>query len=162
MPSRYAGAITPSDDPERVAVWGLIKYDLDWLAQGDPTVGLNGCDLWEETTDPNFLWNRVTQRRALVWGTSTSTSSGTTFFEKEFSARRRRALRSMSIHPVHQVVAGGGEMRACRLGPGRVAVSAAWEERSMGGEEREGGTVATARRWRKGGARWSGPRRTVG
>ena len=49
-------------------MWGLIKFDLDWLAQGDATVGLNGCDLWEETTDPNFLWNRVTQRRALVWG----------------------------------------------------------------------------------------------
>jgi len=57
-------------------LWKLIQFDLDWLAQGESTIGLTTCDLWEETQDSNFLWNRVTMRAALLEGHSLAVQMG--------------------------------------------------------------------------------------
>lgn len=54
--------------PSREELWPLIKFDLDWVARGNGTITLETCDLWEETVDPNFLWNRVSMRKALLEG----------------------------------------------------------------------------------------------
>jgi glucoamylase len=44
---------------------GAIKYDLDWIVNGFNT---DTCDLWEEITDPDFFWNRITMKKALILG----------------------------------------------------------------------------------------------
>ncbi len=44
---------------------GAIKYDLDWIVTGFDS---DTCDLWEEITDPDFFWNRVTMKKALIRG----------------------------------------------------------------------------------------------
>jgi glucoamylase len=59
-------------------LWKLVQFDLDWLAQGESTIGLNTCDLWEETEDSNFLWNRVTMRAALLEGNKFAVEMGDT------------------------------------------------------------------------------------
>lgn len=56
------------DDATRKEIWELVEFDLDWLAQGQLVVEAPTCDLWEETTDRGFLWNRVTMRSALLAG----------------------------------------------------------------------------------------------
>lgn len=61
-------AATSADVSQVEELWKLVQFDLDWLAQGESTIGLNTCDLWEETQDSNFLWNRVTMRAALLEG----------------------------------------------------------------------------------------------
>ncbi|CAE8614635.1 unnamed protein product [Polarella glacialis] len=57
---------------KRGMLWRLARLDLDWLAKEDGQSGTNversTCDLWEETTDSNFLWNRVVMHAALVEG----------------------------------------------------------------------------------------------
>ena len=42
-----------------------IKFDLDYIVSG---YNSNTCDLWEEITDTNFFWNRVTMKKALILG----------------------------------------------------------------------------------------------
>jgi len=54
--------------PSRDELWKLIAFDLDWLAQGVQSIDLLTCDLWEETTSTDFLWNKATMRQALVQG----------------------------------------------------------------------------------------------
>lgn len=59
--------------------WGLAKLDLDWLARSDGSnVKLSTCDLWEETIDPNFLWNRAAMRAALLQGHAFASEIGDT------------------------------------------------------------------------------------
>jgi glucoamylase len=52
---------------------GAIKYDLDWILTGYNT---NTCDLWEEITDPDFFWNRITMKKALLMGAKFASSMG--------------------------------------------------------------------------------------
>lgn len=44
---------------------GAIKYDLDWIVNG---FNSSSCDLWEEITDGDFFWNRITMKKALILG----------------------------------------------------------------------------------------------
>lgn len=44
---------------------GTIKYDLDWIVNRFNT---DTCDLWEEITDSDFFWNRITMKKALILG----------------------------------------------------------------------------------------------
>lgn len=46
----------------------LAQKDLDWLAEHH---AMESCDLWEETRDADFLWNRVVHLSALVEGSET-------------------------------------------------------------------------------------------
>ncbi|CAK9047113.1 unnamed protein product [Durusdinium trenchii] len=46
-------------------LWPLAKKDLDWLVDN---FAMNSCDLWEETRDDDFVWNRVVQLSALAEG----------------------------------------------------------------------------------------------
>lgn len=46
---------------------GAIKYDLDYIVDNYNT---STCDLWEEIRDPDFFWNRVTMKKALILGAS--------------------------------------------------------------------------------------------
>ncbi|CAK8998387.1 4-alpha-D-glucan glucohydrolase) (Glucan 1, partial [Durusdinium trenchii] len=46
-------------------LWPLAQKDLDWLVEHH---SMESCDLWEETRDSDFLWNRVVQLAALVEG----------------------------------------------------------------------------------------------
>ena len=45
---------------------GAIKYDLDWIASGG--YEQLSCDLWEEITDTDFFWNKITMKKALISG----------------------------------------------------------------------------------------------
>jgi glucoamylase len=58
-------------------LWSLIKNDLDWIITGSNS-NETTCDLWEETTDSNFLWNRVTMRSALLAGAAFAAKMGDT------------------------------------------------------------------------------------
>jgi len=48
-------------------LWRKIKFDLDWLSRSS-NIHKQTCDLWEETTDTNFFWNKMTMRAALIMG----------------------------------------------------------------------------------------------
>ncbi|CAK0861965.1 unnamed protein product, partial [Prorocentrum cordatum] len=71
--ARFARGL--AEPEERPFLWNLIKSDLDWVASPD-SVALESCDLWEETTDSNFLWNRAMMRSALLEGQSLATRMG--------------------------------------------------------------------------------------
>eukprot|EP00930_Biecheleria_cincta_P058168 TRINITY_DN44012_c0_g1_i1.p1 TRINITY_DN44012_c0_g1~~TRINITY_DN44012_c0_g1_i1.p1 ORF type:complete len:457 (+),score=112.34 TRINITY_DN44012_c0_g1_i1:69-1439(+) len=61
--------------PSKETLWGLVKFDLDWVAKSG-SISLETCDLWEETVDPNFLWNRAMMRAALLDGGAFASSMG--------------------------------------------------------------------------------------
>jgi hypothetical protein len=44
---------------------GAIKYDLDYIVS---SYNSNTCDLWEEIRDPDFFWNRITMKKAMIMG----------------------------------------------------------------------------------------------
>ena len=50
---------------DNVSHGGAIKYNLDWIVNG---FNSNTCDLWEEITDGDFFWNRITMKKALILG----------------------------------------------------------------------------------------------
>jgi len=52
---------------------GAIKYDLDYIVTGYDS---NTCDLWEEIRDPDFFWNRVTMKKALLLGADFAEAMG--------------------------------------------------------------------------------------
>lgn len=52
---------------------GAIKYDLDYVVSGYAS---NTCDLWEEIRDPDFFWNRVTMKKAMIVGAAFATQMG--------------------------------------------------------------------------------------
>lgn len=45
--------------------WPTIKYNLDYIVSGYNSLT---CDLWEEITNSDFFWNRVTMAKALSLG----------------------------------------------------------------------------------------------
>jgi len=94
--------------PTKEQLWPLIKFDLDWLARVNGTVDLETCDLWEETVDPNFLWNRATMRSALLAGSSFAQRLGDTVREAEYA----RAADDFA-DPVADHVDGGGFLTEC-------------------------------------------------
>lgn len=49
---------------------GAIKYDLDYVVTGWDS---NTCDLWEEVRDPDFFWNRITMKKAMIVGAEFAT-----------------------------------------------------------------------------------------
>ncbi len=49
---------------------GAIKFDLDYVVTGYAT---NTCDLWEEIRDPDFFWNRITMKKAMIVGAAFAT-----------------------------------------------------------------------------------------
>lgn len=49
---------------------GAIKYDLDYVVNGYAT---NTCDLWEEVSNPDFFWNRITMKKAMIAGAKFAT-----------------------------------------------------------------------------------------
>ena len=53
--------------------WSIIKYNLDYIINGYDD---NTCDLWEEITNPDFFWNRVTMAKALSLGTKLADKLG--------------------------------------------------------------------------------------
>jgi len=48
------------------SLWSTIRADLDWVSNHG--IARKTCDLWEETVDTDFLWNRLTMRAALLHG----------------------------------------------------------------------------------------------
>jgi glucoamylase len=52
---------------------GAIKYDLDWVVNG---YNSNTCDLWEEIRDPDFFWNRITMKKAMIVGAEFAQAMG--------------------------------------------------------------------------------------
>jgi len=52
---------------------GAIKYDLDYVVEGYAT---NTCDLWEEIRDPDFFWNRITMKKAMIVGAAFAKKMG--------------------------------------------------------------------------------------
>lgn len=55
--------------------WKLARQDLDWLTSMQSNASIKAtnielltCDLWEETTDTNFFWNKAVMRLALLEG----------------------------------------------------------------------------------------------
>lgn len=52
---------------------GAIKYDLDYIVDNYNT---NTCDLWEEIRDPDFFWNRVTMKKAMIVGAAFASKMG--------------------------------------------------------------------------------------
>jgi glucoamylase len=55
---RYASTLHDSNS-EKDDVWKLITFDLDWLSKSKDSSHELGCDLWEETTANDLLWNKV-------------------------------------------------------------------------------------------------------
>lgn len=54
---------------------GAIKYDLDYVVTEYAT---NTCDLWEEIRDPDFFWNRITMKKAMIVGAAFARQMGDT------------------------------------------------------------------------------------
>jgi glucoamylase len=54
---------------------GAIKYDLDWVVNG---YGTKTCDLWEESEDSDFFWNRISMKKAMIMGANFATQMGDT------------------------------------------------------------------------------------
>jgi glucoamylase len=54
---------------------GAIKYDLDYVVSSYAT---NTCDLWEEIRDPDFFWNRITMKKAMIMGIQFANEMGDT------------------------------------------------------------------------------------
>lgn len=52
---------------------GAIKFDLDYVVSGYAS---NTCDLWEEVRDPDFFWNRVTMKKAMIVGAAFAKQMG--------------------------------------------------------------------------------------
>lgn len=106
---RFATGLGHAD---RHALWALIRFDLDWLAQG-PAAGMASCDIWEETVDGKFLWNRATMRAALVAGSKFAES-----IMKDHNAASRylNAADDLIGDPVFghlQMADGGGFLTEC-------------------------------------------------
>jgi len=59
----------------RKEAWELALFDLDWIATAAP-IHEETCDLWEETEDKEFLWNRFAMRAALVQGAQMALEMG--------------------------------------------------------------------------------------
>lgn len=53
--------------------WPIIKYNLDYIIDGYDD---NTCDLWEEITNTDFFWNRVTMAKALSLGSKLASKLG--------------------------------------------------------------------------------------
>ena len=53
--------------------WPIIKYNLDYIINGYDD---NTCDLWEEITNNDFFWNRVTMAKALSLGAKLAAKLG--------------------------------------------------------------------------------------
>ncbi len=65
---------------------GAIKYDLDYVVSGYSS---NTCDLWEEIRDPDFFWNRVTMKKALIAGAAFATQMGDSASAEVYSSTMR-------------------------------------------------------------------------
>jgi len=52
---------------------GLVKHDLDWVAENWQQ---NGCDLWEEIQSTDFFWGRYTMRAGLHVGAELAEKMG--------------------------------------------------------------------------------------
>jgi len=59
------GAVAPA---ELAQIWALARFDLDWLANGTSNIERESCDVWEENSDKDFVWNRASMRSALLLG----------------------------------------------------------------------------------------------
>jgi len=55
--------------------WPTIKYNLDYIVSG---YNSDTCDLWEEITNKDFFWNRVTMAKALSLGSKFAKTIGYT------------------------------------------------------------------------------------
>lgn len=99
----------------RPAFWDIIRSDLDWII-GE---GMNKstCDLWEETKDKDFLWNRMTMRAALMHGHHFALDSG----DKERAAHYLHAAKVHLGDPLadhlieHKKATGVGVLTECRV-----------------------------------------------
>lgn len=65
---------------------GLVKYDLDWVAQNWQQ---SGCDLWEEIQSNDFFWGRYTLRAGLHAGAALADKMG-----DSASAARYRSVKA--------------------------------------------------------------------
>jgi len=73
-------------------LWDLASLDLEWLAKNPD---MDTCDLWEETLDRDFLWNRAARvapqtprvtHAALVEGRAMALQQGDTTRAERFAA----------------------------------------------------------------------------
>jgi glucoamylase len=94
--------------PSKDTLWGLVKFDLDWVAQTG-TVSLTTCDLWEETVDPNFLWNRAMMRAALLEGSTFASMMG----DDARASSYKEAAASLLKDPVVDHTASDGSLTEC-------------------------------------------------
>jgi glucoamylase len=77
----YVKSYLWTNDPN-VYHGGAIKYDLDYLLSGYSS---STCDLWEETWDTNFFWNRITMKKALLLGAKFATEMGDSASASKYS-----------------------------------------------------------------------------
>jgi len=97
------GDSSPADVKARV--WALVKFDLDWLANGT-NIALMSCDLWEESRDRDMLWNRMMQRAALIRGVTFANAMGDTARSASYQAALNQYLANpldthTKPHPMH-------------------------------------------------------------
>lgn len=62
---------------------GAIKYDLDWIINHWSTT--TGFDPWEDLQDLNIFWNKMHQRKALVYGAQFATAMGDTSMAQKYT-----------------------------------------------------------------------------
>lgn len=61
---------------------GAIKYDLDWIINNWSTT--TGYDPWEDLESLNIFWNKMHQRKALVYGAQLATQMGDTSMAQKY------------------------------------------------------------------------------
>lgn len=74
---------------------GVIKYDLDWVADNWQTTS---CDLWEEVESNNFFWNRFTMRRAMLLGAEFAKVMGDSVSENKYVGVATQMLYDVNAH----------------------------------------------------------------
>jgi len=82
-------------------LWDLASLDLEWLAKNPD---MDTCDLWEETLDRDFLWNRAVTHAALVEGRAMALQQG------DMTRAQRFAAAAVALPPTanHIAEAEGG------------------------------------------------------
>mmetsp|Transcript_77970 Transcript_77970/g.252946 ORF Transcript_77970/g.252946 Transcript_77970/m.252946 type:complete len:1172 (-) Transcript_77970:347-3862(-) len=133
------------DEAVKRELWELIKFDLDWLASGD-AISADTCDLWEETTDQSFLWNRIVMRSALLQGYNFAVSMGDSDRAAVYLAAVRNKLDDvLSDHLQFNASALGSFITECPVFGGGAGCE-------QYGKDIDGAVIlALIHRWRSGG-----------
>lgn len=75
---------------------GIIKRDLDWVANGG--WASTTCDLWEEVQSTDFFWNRMSHNRALYEGAAFATLMGDSQSSSIYSKAQAQVASALMGH----------------------------------------------------------------